>query len=199
MSDLEHLSQQYWDKRYLDGNTQWDMGFISPPIKLWLDKKNQKKLRILIPGAGKGHEVIYAFKKGYKNIYYMDYSIQAIQNFKSACPEFPENQILTDDYFSFNPKIPFDIIIEQTFFCAQNPDKRTEYVNKTHELLSDKGKLIGLLFNVNFETPGPPFGGNIMEYKALFKERFNLLHFGITNDSIAPRLGSEIWMEMVKK
>jgi len=74
-----------------------------------------------------------------------------------------------------------------------------DYKNLKKQIDGDKGKLIGLLFNVNFETPGPPFGGNIMEYKALFKERFNLLHFEITNDSIAPRLGSEIWMEMVKK
>ena len=63
MSELKYLTKQYWDKRYVDKTTVWDLGLVSPPIKLWIDRQSNKSLKILVPGAGKGHEVIYAFKK----------------------------------------------------------------------------------------------------------------------------------------
>ena len=38
-------------------------------------------------------------------------------------------------------------MIEQTFFCAINPELRTKYAQQSSNILNPKGKLIGLLFN----------------------------------------------------
>ncbi|MGC1630674.1 MAG: hypothetical protein WA749_01040 [Gelidibacter sp.] len=53
----------------------------------------------------------------------------------------------------------FDIIIEQTFFCAIYPKLRNSYTSKSSHLLNEKGKGAGLLFNDTFSYDKPPFRG----------------------------------------
>lgn len=192
-------NKDYWNKRYLHNETQWDLGVYSPPIKNWLDQQKDKTINILVPGAGFGHEVIYAYKSGFKNIYYLDYATKAIIKFKKKCPEFPEEQIITQDFFSLTKNDFFDVILEQTFFCALEPSLRNEYVRKCHQLLRNKGKVIGLLFNTNFNTVGPPFGGGNEEYLALFSKIFKLLEMENSVHSVSPRKGNELWIEFEKK
>jgi hypothetical protein len=57
--------------------------------------------------------------------------------------------------------------------------------------------LVGLLFNRTFEA-GPPFGGNINEYKTLFSPYFHLQHMATAPNSVAPRALSELWIELKK-
>ena len=74
-----------------------------------------------------------------------------------------------------------------------------KYVNKTHDLLRKKGQLIGLLFGINFQKDGPPFGGEIMEYQNLFEQKYKINKLQICQTSIPERMGNEIWMELTKK
>ena len=98
----DNLNEKFWNNRYLEENTGWDLGLVSPPIKKWFDTQINKDLRILVPGAGKGHEVKYGFKNGFKNIHYLDLSTEAILSFKKNCPNFPKEKILTSDFFKLN-------------------------------------------------------------------------------------------------
>jgi len=56
-------------------------------------------------------------------IYFMDFSSRASDLFKKICPRFPKDQILIGDFFSLKKPLFFDVIIEQTFFCAIDPLK----------------------------------------------------------------------------
>lgn len=49
----------------------------------------------------------------------------------------------------------YDLILEQTFLCAIDPILRTDYVKNAIELLNENGSIRGVLFNVQFENPGP--------------------------------------------
>ena len=113
------LDKAYWDSRYQSDNIGWDIGFVSPAIKNWFDIQENKDLHILIPGAGSGYEVSYAHKIGFKNVFYMDISSEAVALFKSKNISFPENRILSSDFFDLNLSSHFDIIIEQTFFVLK--------------------------------------------------------------------------------
>ena len=93
----------------------------------------------------------------------------------------------------------FNVIIEQTFFCAINPGLRSNYVEKTYEILKENGKIIGLLFNREFDTNGPPFGGTEKEYKGLFNSKFNFKKFENSLLSSLPRKEYEFWIEFIKK
>ena len=60
-------NMQYWQNRYLENSTGWDLGDISPPIKAYIDQLNNKNIKILIPGAGNAHEAEYLHNQGFKS------------------------------------------------------------------------------------------------------------------------------------
>lgn len=190
-----NLDAAYWENRYQDNKTGWDIGVVSPAIKNWLDKQENKAMQILVPGAGNAHEVEYAHKTGFKNVYLLDFAQTAVANFKERCPSFPETNILCGNFFEIEKT--FDVIIEQTFFCALNPELRQDYVKKCNELLNPSGKIIGLMFNFPLTHEGPPFGGDKEHYIDLFATTFKT-SINPCHTSIKPREGREFWVEFSK-
>ena len=53
------LDNSFWNLRYQNKQTGWDLGQVSEPIKKWFENQENKKINVLIPGAGKGYEVKY--------------------------------------------------------------------------------------------------------------------------------------------
>ena len=191
------LDAHYWDNRYIDNTARWDLGKISPPLKLYFDKLTNSDLKILIPGGGNSYEAEYLHKLGFKNVFVIDLAKTPLKNIKQRIPDFPVEHLVTGDFFELNDT--FDLIIEQTFFCALNPLLRPNYVEKTNEILKENGKIIGLLFNREFDTSGPPFGGTEKEYRGLFNSKFNFKKFENSLLSSLPRKEYEFWIELIKK
>ena len=92
----------------------------------------------------------------------------------------------------------YDLILEQTFFCSLDPLLRTKYVQRMSELLNNDGKLVGLLFNVQFPNT-PPFGGNKEEYLTLFSNEFKINIIEPCYNSVKPRMGNELFFNFSKK
>ncbi|WP_109851986.1 methyltransferase domain-containing protein [Aquimarina sp. AU58] len=183
--------KEYWKYRYQNKQTGWDIGFASPPIINYFDQLTDRDLKILIPGCGNAYEAEYLFNQGFKNIYILDLVEDVLQSFKRRLPKFPSEKLICGDFFSYQDK--FDLIIEQTFFCALPPKRRQDYINKVSSLLSKKGKLVGLLFDKEFEHDGPPFGGNKKEYELLFSQSFTIKTLENCYNSIEPRMGNELF------
>lgn len=190
------LDASFWNNKYLNNKTGWDLGKISKPLKMYFEQLEDKDLRILIPGGGNSYEASYLFNKGFKNVFVVDLARQALDNISVRTPNFPKNNLLHQDFF--NLKGSFDIIIEQTFFCAINPKLRTNYINKVNELLNSKGKLIGLFFDAELNTDHPPFGGSKEEYKTYFKSKFNILTMEPCYNSSEKRVGMELFVRLQK-
>lgn len=189
---------KYWDQFYSSQDKiGWDIGYCSTPIKEYIDQIEDKSLRILVPGAGNGYEVEYLFNNGFSNTYLLDFAPSAIDGFLKRNPEFPSDHIFCQDFFSHNFK--YDLIIEQTFFSSFPKVFRSNYTCKMHSLLNEYGKLVGLLFNHEFEKDIPPFGGSIVEYQFLFRPYFNFMYFETAYNSIKPRKDREIFMLLIKK
>ena len=191
------LNDNYWQNRYLKDDAGWDVGMPSTPIATYIDQLINKDLKILIPGCGNSYEAEYLWKNGFKNVHLLDYALQPISNFKKRVPSFPDTQLFVTDFFKHVGQ--YDLIIEQTFFCAINPSLRDQYAKHVHSLLADKGKLVGLLFNCEFEKDGPPFGGNADEYKKCFSPYFDFKTFETAFNSIAPRAGRELFINLQKR
>ncbi len=119
-----------------------------------------------------------------------------LNNFKRRVPEFPENQIIHSDFFNLNDT--FDLIIEQTFFCAIHPDLRADYVVKMNQLLTSKGKLVGVMFNVPLNNDKPPFGGDKASYMRSFKPYFKIEIFESCYNSYGNRKGRELFIKLTK-
>ncbi|MFM7668740.1 MAG: SAM-dependent methyltransferase [Bacteroidota bacterium] len=188
-------SPEYWSKRYNQNQIGWDCGQITTPLKEYIDQLTDKNIKILIPGCGNAYEGEYLWKKGFKNVYILDFAPEAIQNFKKIAPNFPSENIIEIDFFEHDEK--YDLLLEQTFFCAINPNKREAYAAHSSNLLTEKGKLVGVLFNRQFEG-GPPFGGNLEEYKNLFSHYFSEVKMDLCYNSIKPRVGTELFIRLMK-
>ncbi len=193
---MSSLSSGYWDQLYKSGQTTWDIGYISSPLKVYFDQLTDKSIKILIPGAGNAYEAEYLFENGFDKTFILDFSYESIKNFKSRCPEFPDNNLINDNFFEHFGQ--YELIIEQTFFSSIPREKRIEYAEKMFSLLKPGGKLIGLLFGHEFEFNGPPFGGTKQEYKKLFRSLFNIKTMEIAHNSIKPRHGRELFIILQK-
>ncbi len=187
------LKADYWNTRYQQNQTAWDIGYISTPIKEYINQLTEKNLRILIPGCGNAYEAKYLLEKGFTHITVVDISTTLTEQLNNSltAEEKQKIHIITDDFFEIEGK--YDLMIEQTFFCAIDPSLRHQYVVKTASLLSEKGKLAGLLFNRNFEN-SPPFGGDENEYRQLFSMHFRMKCLDACYNSIPARAGNELFL-----
>ena len=190
---MNKLSSEYWSNRYQKAQIGWDLGEISPPIKAYIDQLVDKNCTILIPGCGSGYEGTYLYRLGFLNTYLLDFAVEPLENFKIKNPDFLVSQLIQGDFFEHQGK--YDLIIEQTLFCAIDPILRLKYAKKISELLKPGGKLVGVLFNRNFES-GPPFGGNKEEYLEYFSKYFSNIYMENCYNSVLPRKGSELFIQI---
>jgi len=182
----------YWDDRYSKSDSPWDIGAPSTPLATYLDGLTDKSLRILIPGAGRAYEAEHAHRVGFTHVFPMDFTGAPLEALRKRCPDFPVGNLLVGDFFAHDGQ--YDLILEQTFFCALDPSLRAQYVEHMARLLKPGGKLVGVLFDSVPNPVGPPFGGSEAEYRALFRLFFPDVSLERCYNSIPPRAGRELWL-----
>lgn len=190
-------SAHFWNQQYVNESTGWDMGYASPPIMAYFASVEDKSLRILIPGGGYAWEAEQLWKLGFQNVFVLDFSVKALSLFRERVPDFPEDQIIEGDFFKHETQ--YDIIVEQTFFSSFEPSLRGKYVQQVVRLLVGGGKLVGLLFNHEFTFSGPPYGGDQENYFKLFQPYFHFKTMELCYNSIKPRRGRELFIQLYKK
>jgi len=191
-----YMDASYWENRYRNGQTGWDIGSPSTPLKDFFDSLSNRELHILIPGCGNGYEGAYLFQSGFSNVKILDYAADPLLAFRSKYPDFPQENLLHEDFFKHEGQ--YDLIVEQTFFCALPVKLREAYAEKMASLLKPGGKLTGVLFNCSFEQEGPPFGGDEVEYRQYFDKKFIIQKMEACYNSIPPRTGKELFISLIK-
>ena len=194
---MTNLDKNYWLNRYLNNQVGWDIGTISRPLKSYFNQITNKEITILIPGCGNGYEAEYLFNKGFLNTFAIDLVEPPILNLKTRCKEFPEGQAIVGNLFDWEFETKFDLVIEQTIFCAIEPRLRRRYLNRIKDLLKVNGKYVGVLFDRTFNV-GPPFGGSRYEYEKLFHSVFKKFSVEKCYNSIEDRQGSEFFIRCRK-
>lgn len=197
MQEKNALPASYWEDRWQNAETRWDLQQPSPPLTAYADHipTDRRNLAVLIPGCGNGYEALYLLEKGFSNLTLLDIAPTAVAALRTrldaAWPAWPRQlQLVCGDFFEHGG--PYDLILEQTFFCALPPDLRPAYVLHMQSLLRPGGTLAGLWFDRAFED-GPPFGGSRAEYAALFAPCFRIKTLSPCYNSILPRAGSELF------
>ena len=194
---IKKMNSDFWSSRYKTGNTGWDIGNISTPLKEYIDQIENKNLKILIPGAGNSYEAEYLFNNGFTKVYVCDIAPEPIKNLKNRIPDFPDSHLIQENFFHLSGQ--FDLILEQTFFCAIPVEKRPDYAKKAADLLNIDGKIAGLFFDFELKLDGPPFGGSAEEYLTYFSPYFKIDILERCYNSIPPRQGNELFFKFRKK
>jgi SAM-dependent methyltransferase len=194
---MNQFSESFWTERYQTNEATWDAGSITEPLKAFVDQLTDKNIKILVPGAGNGHEAEYLFNNGFKNVFVIDISSEPINNIKKRVPAFPETQLITGDFFAH--KGQYDLIIEQTFFCALDPALQAAYAPQMQKLLKPGAKLIGVLFIDPLNSTTPPFAITKEEYITLFQPYLQLQKLEICYNSIKPRQNRELFIIAEKR
>jgi SAM-dependent methyltransferase len=191
-----HLSEQFWEERYLHGQTGWDMGCVSPPLKAYVDQLPSKDIAILIPGCGNAYEAIYLAQSGFGDVTVVDIASAPLRNLreKLAREQVKNVRLLHADFFDLAGS--YGLMLEQTFFCAIDPGLRSAYVQKACELLAPDGVLAGVLFASPFKDDGPPYGGTEQEYRPLFDKKFSIDTMAPCYNSHPKRMGNELFICM---
>jgi len=193
--------QAYWTQRYEEHSTGWDIGYPSTPIKEYIDQLEDKSIAIFIPGAGNAYEAEYLWQQGFQHVFVLDISEFPLKQFSERCPEFPQSQLLREDFFQHKAK--YDLILEQTFFCSLVPtdENRKAYAKQMASILKPNGKLVGLWFNfpLTGDMEKRPFGGNKELYLNYLSPYFETITFDTCYNSIPPRAGKELFGDFRKK
>jgi SAM-dependent methyltransferase len=193
------LNSNYWESRYNQGETGWDIGSAGKPIFNYLNQISNKDICVLIPGCGNAHEAEILLNLGFHHVTVLDYAPSPIREMeKKYAKEIGEGRLklVCEDFFAHQNT--YDLIIEQTFFCALDIALRTKYASHMPLLLKPNGKLAGLLFNFPKTEEGPPFGGSKEEYLQLFEPSFKVKIMDLCYNSIKPREGRELFFILQK-
>ena len=126
----------------------------------------------------------------------VDLSEIALENLKKRVPKFPDVQLLHANFFEIEDL--FDLVIEQTFFCAIQPKLRPQYAHKMNAILQPKGKIVGLLFEAVLNEDHPPFGGTKEEYLNYFQPYFQQVSMNPCYNSYPNRQGMELFIQLIK-
>ena len=192
------FNDQYWSERYTEGQTGWDIGSVSTPLKTYFDQLTDKNVAILIPGCGNSYEAEYLLAQGFSNVTLIDISGVLVERLREKLQFYIDKgncKVIHQDFFEHAGQ--YDLIIEQTFLSAINPDLRERYANQMFTLLKPEGKLVGIIFDFPFNG-GPPFGGSKEEYLGYFKPYFQPVIFEKCYNSIPPRAGNELFIRLDK-
>ena len=195
------LDAAYWRQRYATGRDGWDAGAPTPPLRTYFDQLDPAaQPRILVPGAGRAYEAEYLHRAGFGQVFVADFAPEALGALAARVPDFPAAHLLLADFFALSNDLPYDFIVEQTFFCALNPALRPAYARQCAALLRPGGTLVGLLFDTEFTSATePPFGGTRGEYRAYFAPYFTFRHFETATNSLRSRQERELFICLKKK
>ncbi|WP_395066312.1 hypothetical protein [Flavobacterium sp.] len=122
------LNSTYWEERYKNKETDWDVGEISTPLKEYIDQIKDKSIKVLIPGAGNGYEFEYLLNNGFENVFVLDFAQSPLDNIQNRVQNCSKNQLIKSDFFEHDNQ--YDLLTEQTFFCALEPSLRENYIKK---------------------------------------------------------------------
>ena len=161
-------ARQFWEVRYEHAVTPWDRGTTSPALTHWLNTGKLNPCRILVPGCGRGYEVIELAQQGFE-VTALDISPRAIETVAHQLQDTGLTASLIEtDLFKWMPENPLDAVYDQTCLCALLPEQWPAYVRRLAQWLRPGGELF-VLFMQTGRSGGPPFHCEIETMKELFR------------------------------
>lgn len=152
-------------------------------------------------GAGKGFDAIYAAKAGYM-VTALDFSAEAINSARLLSAKEGVNIEFSGDDFLLDPPShhrKYDLIYEYVTFCSLDPANLERAIKIIPGFLKPGGRLVSVLFPVDGREGGPPFAIDLSTFYNIAKNTMKLVYFSRNIESVKPRKGREVLLELVRK
>ncbi len=191
---------QYWADIYkTETNPNWNLDQPAEALKDMLPRLKLPKSRILVLGAGEGHDAALFAQAGHM-VTAVDFSKEAIARGKIKYAgldnlHFYENNIF---HIPQDWNQSFDVVVEHTCFCAIPPDQRNELIRLWRRMLHEEGQLMGVFFTME-KRVGPPYGMTEWELRKRLQDYFQFLFWGRWRQSIPQRQARELFVLAKKK
>lgn len=164
------METTFWDQCYADGKTGWDRGDVHPALTNWIKQKTVLPERIIVPGCGRGHEVLTLVAHGI-DVTAIDFADEPVQHLRSQLESVESNsEVIQQDIFDYQPNERVDAVYEQTCLCAISPEKRVQYEQAVFRWLKEGGELFVLFAQTKNTGENPPFLCGLDEMKKIFPE-----------------------------
>jgi SAM-dependent methyltransferase len=184
-----------WKEAWRAGRTPWDEGKSPPALYELLSRGLVPGGRTLVPGCGTGYDLATLARHD-RDVVGIDLSELARDAFEREYPDLPGNvRYEVADFFTFDDGASFDFVWDYTFFCALDPDRRSEWASVMTRLMSPGGLLATLVFP--FEDPisdrqGPPWPINTDLVRGVLGQAFELIEAAPAAHSHPGREGKEV-------
>lgn len=166
-NDQASVTADFWEQRYRQQQTGWDRGEASPALERWLAQDAVPRGRVLVPGCGRGHEVLRLAQAGH-DVTAVDVAPSALAALEARLEGARLTATLVQaNLLSWSPEQPFDAIYEQTCLCALDPRHWPAYTERLAQWLSPGGTLAALFMQTE-KTGGPPFHCALDHMRQLF-------------------------------
>ncbi|GAX79709.1 hypothetical protein CEUSTIGMA_g7150.t1 [Chlamydomonas eustigma] len=169
--DLNQYSSRWeamWSQGIVKGQA-FDAGASSPALKNLLSsgKMHLKGLSTLVPGCGRGYDLVTFAAAGAASADGLELSASAVDNAQSYLNEIEAPELTAachlhvGDFYKWQPESgPYDVGYDYTFCCAMHPSQREDWAVTWSRLIKPGGTLITLIFPVDSSRDpdvGPPF------------------------------------------
>lgn len=169
MSETPKITDKsFWAQRWQEKRTGWDFGRRHPHFDTLWNQFEQlaspcPKLKILVPGCGRGHNAAVMAKMGHE-VFALDLTEEAKTEGEKLYGEIPTLTYYTEDFFRLDNFLqqhaPFDLIFDRAMMCALPPELWKSYIDVCHQALKPGGYFLSIPFTV-VDYPegasGPPF------------------------------------------
>ncbi|MFV8749327.1 methyltransferase domain-containing protein [Nannocystaceae bacterium ST9] len=182
-----------WNARYAEGSDRWDLG-RAPPILDRLIAEQRARRRVLVPGAGHGHDALAWARAGHRVVAF-DIAPLAVASLRRRASE-QGVEVDAREVDVLAPPVElrgeFDLVWEQTCLCALAPEQRRPYLQAMSHLLGPSGQMVALLWNHGNEG-GPPWDMNPVLVEQLLVGLFTIDRREPVEGSIAERSPEWLW------
>jgi SAM-dependent methyltransferase len=182
-----------WEEVYRKGDTFWNKGAPSPPMKQYLERYAVRG-RTLVPGCGHGHEVALAVEHGL-DATGLDIAPMGVAEARALYPQLAERFVVGD---LFNPPVEmrgaFDVVLEHTCMSGLHPSLRADYRRGIDLTLRRGGLLIGVWFinpDLDPGEEGPPYSFSVAELTAFFANGYEIVDDYVPDLAFRGREGRE--------
>ena len=147
----------------------------SPMLNRWIEKGHLQPCSILVPGCGRGHEVVALAEAGFQ-VTAIDFADEAIASLTQQLDQRGLSaNVIQSDLFTFESPDTFDSIYEQTSLCAIHPSQWQTYEQLVACWLRPGGTLFAA-FMQSEKAEGPPFHCDLTAMQDLFRPANWLWH-----------------------